>query len=195
MNETLTQRWWAVAIRGVVAIVFAAAAIFLPIAALLGLTLLFAAYALVDGVFSIVAGIDPGDGRRHWLLVLGGIAGVIVGVTTLFVPGITALVLVLFIGWWALITGGFELVGAIAAGARMEHRWALALDGVLSIAMGLIIVLFPAIGAVTLVYVIAFYALVSGVSLIALAWQLRERKDKGLVSPTEPRSRGWRARA
>jgi len=187
VNATLSLRWWAIAIRGAVAIAFAVLAFLIPIAALLGLTLVFAAYALVDGIFAIVAGIHPTDGRRHWLLVLGGVAGVVVGVVTLFVPGLTALLLVAFIGWWALITGGFELVGAVTGGSVMQHRWAIAFNGVLSIAMGLIILVFPAVGAVTLVYVVAFYALISGVALLVLGFQLRSRHTASLSGPVGQR--------
>jgi uncharacterized membrane protein HdeD (DUF308 family) len=180
-------RWWALALRGLVAIAFGILAFVVPAAAFLSLVLVFAAYALIDGVFAVVAGVRR-EGSRNWLLILGGLAGIFIGIVTPFVPGLTGLLLVTFIGWWALITGGLELGGAIAAGSVMPGRWLVALNGVLSILLGALIVLFPGVGAVVLVLFIAAYAVASGIMLLVLAFQLRShrapmRQSRGSRAP------------
>jgi uncharacterized membrane protein HdeD (DUF308 family) len=174
VEDELARKWWAIALRGVIAIIFGIAAFLFPGAAFLALVLVFAAYALVDGVFALVAGVRREEGRNWWMI-LGGLAGIFIGIVTPFMPGMTALLLVLFVGWWALITGALQLGAALAARAGTPVRWLLALDGVLSIALGGLIVLLPGPGAFALTMLIAAYAIVSGITLLILAFQLRLR--------------------
>ena len=65
MLDVLTQKWWAVALRGILAIVFGIVALAFPGATLVSLAVVFGAYALVSGVFAIVAAFgQPWTGRR-----------------------------------------------------------------------------------------------------------------------------------
>jgi len=57
MSNLLAQNWWAVALRGVVGVLFGLVALLLPATTMLSLILLFAAYMLVDGVFAIVSAV------------------------------------------------------------------------------------------------------------------------------------------
>ncbi|NIQ57357.1 MAG: HdeD family acid-resistance protein, partial [Gemmatimonadetes bacterium] len=79
----LTRNWWAVVLRGVLAIIFGLFALFLPGITLTALVLLFGAYALVDGVFAIVSAIRGQAGRSWWELAIEGIAGIAAGVIAL----------------------------------------------------------------------------------------------------------------
>ena len=188
LNERdLARNWWAIALRGVVAILFGIAAFVLPGAALLALVLLFAAYALVDGVSSVIAGLRKREGK-DWLMILGGLAGIIAGIVTPFMPGMTALLLVLLVGWWALITGALELAAAITARTGGTSRGILALNGILSIVLGGLIVLFPVPGAITLVLMIGAYAIVSGIMLLVLAFRLRSRDGGHVTRPSGARA-------
>src|SRR6476646_1483755 len=107
MAETLTRNWWLIVLRGVLAILFGIAAFVWPGPTLAALVILFGAYAFVDGIFAIGTGIAGWNlnGTSRWWPVLGGIAGVIVGLITFFYPGITAVTLLYFIGAWAIVTG------------------------------------------------------------------------------------------
>jgi uncharacterized membrane protein HdeD (DUF308 family) len=187
MEQDLARNWWAIALRGAAAIVFGIAAFLLPGAALLALTLLFAAYALVDGVFGVVAGVRKREGK-DWLMILAGLAGIFIGIVTPFMPGMTALLLVLFIGWWALITGALELGAAITARSAGTNRGILALNGILSIAFGALIVAFPGAGAFALVLVIAAYAVMSGIILLFLGFRLRARDGRHVRRSTGARA-------
>ena len=110
MLGMLARYWWALALRGVLAIIFGALALIWPGLTLFVLIALFGAYALVDGIFAVIAGIASyGRNERWWAMLLEGIAGIILGLLTFFYPGITALVLVYFIAAWALITGIFGM--------------------------------------------------------------------------------------
>jgi uncharacterized membrane protein HdeD (DUF308 family) len=154
----------------VLAVIFGVLVLVWPGITLLALAIVFAAYVFVDGIGLIVSGVEA-RGRRRWLYVIAGIVGVIAGVAAAFWPEVTLLVLVLWAGAWAVITGVLE-IGAAVRGEG-SGRWLMALAGVLSVVAGLLILIWPGIGAFALATVLGIYALVAGVFLLWAAWQLR----------------------
>src|SRR5262245_11439403 len=131
MVAMLARNWWVLAIRGVAAILFGIGAFVWPGLTLAVLVLLFGAYALVDGVFAVVAGIAAyGQQERWWMMLLEGLAGIVIGILTFAWPGVTALVLLYFIAAWSIVTGAFEIAAAIRLRKEIEGEWALALAGV-----------------------------------------------------------------
>jgi uncharacterized membrane protein HdeD (DUF308 family) len=178
VSTTLTRNWWILAVRGIAAILFAIAAFLSPAITLAVLVLLFGAYALVDGVFAVIAGISARrKEERWWVMMLEGIAGIIIGVLTLVWPGITALVLLYVIAAWSIVTGAFEIAAAIQLRREIEGELLLALAGFASVLFGILLGVFPGPGALALVWVIGAYALVFGILLLALAFRLRNRRD------------------
>jgi uncharacterized membrane protein HdeD (DUF308 family) len=174
MLEKITQNWWMFAVRGVVAIIFGVLALIWPGQTLQALVLVFGAYALVDGIFAVIAGIAArGYFDRWWAVLLEGVAGVVIGLLTFFWPNITALVLLYFIAAWALITGIFEIVAAIQLRRVITGEWMLILGGLLSILFGILLFVFPGTGAVSLIWLIGIYAIVFGISEIIFAFRLR----------------------
>ncbi|MDI6694303.1 MAG: HdeD family acid-resistance protein [Anaerolineales bacterium] len=174
MLEKISRNWWLYAVRGVVAIIFGVVAFARPEQALQALVLVFGAYALVDGIFAVIAGIAArGYFNRWWAVLLEGVAGVIIGLLTFFWPNITALALLYFIAAWALITGIFEIVAAIQFRYVITGEWMLILGGLLSILFGILLFVFPVAGAVSVIWVIGIYAVVFGISEIIFAFRLR----------------------
>jgi len=170
----LTRNWGAIAIRGVAAILFGILAFALPGLTLAVLVLLFGAYALVDGIFNIVAAVrGRGTAQPWWVLLLEGIVSVAAGVVTFVLPGLTALTLVYVIAAWAVVTGVLEIVAAVRLRNQVTGEWRLVLGGVLSIVFGILMMLAPGAGALALVLWIGAYALVFGALLLALAFRLR----------------------
>jgi uncharacterized membrane protein HdeD (DUF308 family) len=174
MLEKYTHNWWTFAVRGVVAVIFGVLALIWPGQALQALVLVFGAYAFVDGIFAIFAGIASYRYfDRWWAVLLEGVAGVVIGLLTFFWPNITALVLLYFIAAWALITGIFEIVAAIQLRRVITGEWMLILGGLLSIVFGVLLFVFPVAGAVSVIWVIGIYAVVFGISEIIFAFRLR----------------------
>ena len=157
-------------IRGALAVIFGVLALVWPGITILALALLFAAYVFVDGITLIVSGVET-RGSRRWWYVLAGVVGVIAGVAAAFWPELTALVLVVWAGAWAVVTGVLEIAAAVRG--EGSGRWLMALSGVLSVVAGLLIFLWPGIGALALATVLGIYALVAGVFLLWAAWQAR----------------------
>jgi uncharacterized membrane protein HdeD (DUF308 family) len=166
------DHWWAFALRGAAAIVFGVLAFAWPGLTLTVLVLFWGAYALVDGILTLLAAFRTGQDHR-WALMIEGIAGIAAGVVTFFWPGLTALVLVYIIAFWALLTGVLEVVAAFRLRRVIHNEWWLGLSGLASLIFGIVLVISPGAGALALIWLIAAYAIVFGVLLLGLALRLR----------------------
>lgn len=176
MNESLARSWWIYALRGVLAILFGVFAIMWPGLTLLSLVALFAAYALISGVISVVGAIRMRKRDDDWWLpLLLGLVSIGAGVIAIAHPSLTALVLVLVIGANALITGVLDVATAIRLRKTIRNEWLMILSGAASIVFGILVFLFPAAGALALVWLISIYALVTGLLMLVLALRLRAR--------------------
>jgi uncharacterized membrane protein HdeD (DUF308 family) len=160
----------ALAIRGVLAVAFGVLVLVWPGITLLALAFVFAAYVLADGIGLIVSGVSARGGRR-WSYVFAGVVGLIAGIAAAVWPGVTVLVLVLWVGAWAVVTGVLEVAAAWRRAG--SDRWLTALAGVLSVIAGVIVFVYPGIGALSLAIVLGVYALVAGASLLWAAWEAR----------------------
>jgi uncharacterized membrane protein HdeD (DUF308 family) len=174
MQIILAKNWWSILLRGIAAILFAVIAVISPGITLRALVLLFGAYALIDGILSIVAAVRAAQAHERWLvLVLEGLAGIATSIVTVVWPIVTLLVLVVLIAAWALVTGILEIVAAVRLRKVIRGEWLLALTGVASILLGALLIAMPLTGALALALLMGAYALVFGVLLIALAFRLR----------------------
>lgn len=170
----LERNWWAPLVRGLAAVLFGIAALAWPGLTVAMLVLLFAAYALVDGVFGVVDSIRYRDRIVNWgLWLLEGVLGIAVGALTLFMPGVTAFVLLMFIAGWAIVGGVLRIVAAIQLRKRIEGEWLMVLSGVLSILFGILLFAMPVVGVLSLAWLIGFWAVLFGAVMIALAFRLR----------------------
>jgi uncharacterized membrane protein HdeD (DUF308 family) len=174
MLEQLTRNWWMVALRGVLAILFAVIAFGWPGITVVALVWLWGAYAFVDGVFALIASVRAAEQDQRWgMLLLEGISGIAAGIIAFAWTGMTALVLVYLIAAWAIVTGIFEIAAAVRLRQEIEGEWLLGLSGALSILLGVLIMARPGAGLVAWVWMIGIYAMVFGIVLLALAFRLR----------------------
>jgi len=169
----LARNWWAIALRGVAAVVFGVLALLLPGTTLAALILLFGAYAIVEGVFSLIAAVRGRTDEPRWLLALQAIVSIAAGFVAFLWPGLTALVLLYVIAAWALVIGVLQIVAAVRLHSRIRGEGWLVLSGILSMIFGVLMMWAPGAGALALVLWIGSYAIVFGALLIVLAFRLR----------------------
>ena len=170
MLQATTRNWGAVAFRGFIAVFFGLIAIFWPGPTVGVLVILLGAFALVEGVANIVAGVR---GREGWAI-FEGIVSVIAGIVIVVWPAITALVLLYLVAAWAIITGIVRIVAAIQLRRVVRNEWLLVGSGLASVIFGVIAAVFPGAGILALIWLLGAWLIVFGVFLIALAFQLRQ---------------------
>jgi uncharacterized membrane protein HdeD (DUF308 family) len=174
MLKQLTHNWWAVLLRGVVAILFGAIALVWPGLTLEVLVLFFGAYVLVDGVFAIIAALTHRTGHdRWWVLLLEGLVGIAAGIITFFLPGVATLALIYIIALWAIVTGVLEIIAGIGLRKEIQGEWLLAISGIVSLGLGVLLLVFPSAGEVTIIWLIGVYAILFGLMLLGLGLRLR----------------------
>jgi uncharacterized membrane protein HdeD (DUF308 family) len=190
--QALTRNNRLLALRGVAAIAFGIIAVVWPNLTFVALLALFGAFALVEGGFTLGAGLNLVVERQtSWVpYVIGGLAGIAIGAVTFLYPGITALTLVYLIAFWAIVTGVFEFVAALELAGELQGDWILGLTGALSVAFGVLVALYPRSGAFAIIWIIGLYAMLAGVTRLVLAYRLRgtEQKVKTAFQPSQGNS-------
>jgi len=172
--KTLSQFWWILLLRGVLATLFGLGAFFLPAITLASLVLLFAAFAFADGIFEVFHAVRARkENDNWWLLLLEGALGIAFGIITFQSPDITTLVLLFYIAAWAIVTGLMRVILAIQLRKEIEGEWLLALGGIISLLFGILMIARPAAGALAVIWYIGTWAVVIGVFLIFLGFKAR----------------------
>lgn len=179
MNSMYLRAWWVLASRGAAAIVFGVLAIVWPDLTLLGLVSLFAAYALIAGAVSVIGAAKNRERDEDWWIpLLLGLAGIGAGIVALVHPALTAMVLVLLVGANALVTGVLDVAAAVRLRKAIRNEWLLILNGAASAIFGMLVFLFPEPGALAIVWLLSFYALGTGVLLLAAAARVRQQRGR-----------------
>jgi uncharacterized membrane protein HdeD (DUF308 family) len=172
----IAGNWKTIALQGLIAVLFGIVTLVWPGLTIGALVLLFGAYAIVDGVFALAAAVtNAPEARDHRaMLAIQGVISVAAGVIAFAWPGITALALLFVIAAWALLTGIVRIALAVRLRRVIENEWLLGLSGALSIAFAAVLVVTPGTGALVITWLIGWFALLFGVTLLALAWRLRK---------------------
>ena len=174
-SQAVLGHWWVPLVRGIIAIVFGIAAFAYPFAAVGAFIIVFGAFAFADGILAIFQALrfaHP-DSGRWWSTLVQGLAGVLVGLIAFFLPGLAAATFGLLVAIWAIVTGVLEIVAGLRLRRDAAGEVFLIVAGLLSVAAGLLLFFFPLGATVAFVYVVAAYALVAGITLVALALRLR----------------------
>jgi uncharacterized membrane protein HdeD (DUF308 family) len=173
MVNELARNWWAVLIRGILALILGLLMIFVPPIITMEILIIFlGAYFLVDGIFSIVAVIS-GKTPHRWAMLAEGILSIVFGILVFVWPMMTALVLLFVVAIWAIITGIAELTYAGMHWKDGAGKWLLLIAGIISIILGIIILAQPGAGVLALVVFIEAYLIVFGIMLIGLSVWLK----------------------
>lgn len=173
MAAIMVGNWWALALRGVLAILFGLIAILWPGITAVVLVLWFGAYALVDGIFAIVAAVRLAARHgRSGALLIEGILDIVIAAICFFWPGSALIALVYLIAIWAVISG-IALIAAGMALIRFAGEMLLVLSGIISVLLGIILFVVPGAGVVALSWWLGIYALLFGIGLVAAAFRIR----------------------
>lgn len=170
MMTSLSRNWWMLLVRGIAALLFGVLAYIYPGSALAAMILIYGVYALVDGIFAIIAAIGQIERHRPWgFLLLSGVVSILAGLIALFYPGLTAVALLFVMAFWAILRGIFEVSASIQLRKILPNDWALALAGILSLLFGILLLINPAAGILAVVWLVATYAIIYGIIELALA--------------------------
>jgi uncharacterized membrane protein HdeD (DUF308 family) len=172
----LAERWWAVSLRGIAAIVFGILLLLYPGAGFATLVILFGIYAIVEGILNLVSAVTGRGRQPWWALTLEGVVSIAAGVVVFLWPAAAAVALVWTIAIWAIVTGVLEISAAIRLRRVVRGEWMLALAGILSIILGALLFASPAAGALAITVMIGIYAIVFGVLLLVLGLRLRRAR-------------------
>ena len=166
--------WWLVLLRGIFMVIFGFVALVSPGIALLTLVWLFGFYAILDGVAAIMIGIRT-RGEPHWVwTIVQGVVSVLAGVVALIWPGVTALALLFVVAFWAIVLGIGEIGGAFASRKSGSNAWGWTLAaGILNVVFGVLLLIWPASGILTLIWLVGIFTLAGGIALIVLAFRVR----------------------
>jgi uncharacterized membrane protein HdeD (DUF308 family) len=181
--QVARRNWWMLALRGVLAIIFGLVALFDPGIALFALIVVFAVYAIVDGIFAVIVAIGERGVLPRWgWLLAEGILGILAGIFAFAYPGATALIFLYIIAFWAVFTGITEIVAVFTMRGSAAQEWALAIAGIISVLFGIVLFLFPGSGILSILWLVGIYAIIFGALFVVRAFQLRS----GSSSRTAP---------
>jgi len=175
--EALRRNWWTFVFRGVCAIAFGFFAWFWPGMTLLALVLTWGALACVTGVVTLASAFAR-DGREpRWILLLEGGISLLAGATALAYPRFTAMLFLYLLASWAVLSGIVEIIAAYRLRSEIRGEFWLGFAGILSLLFGLMLILRPGAGALTVIWLIAGYSVLFGVVLVALGLHLKRLHD------------------
>ena len=178
MIAILQQNWWTLALRGVIAIVFSICAFIWPVATALAFVILLAAFAFVEGVFAFIGALSRGlTGSQRLLLVVLGLLGLGVGIAAVMYPGITAVVIVALVAWWAIMSGVIQFILAIEMRKVIENDWLLVVGALLSMLFGVLLLWRPWAGILTLSWLFGIYALLYGIMMLSLGFRVKSLRS------------------
>ena len=180
MLQTLARNWWAVVLRGVFAVLFGLGTFLWPGLTLAVLVLMYGGYLFIDGILAVVSAFaQRREGAFPWGVFLAGLASLVAGVFTLFWPGVTALALLYLIAVWAIVRGVFEIIAAIHLRRELTNEWLLALNGAVTVLLGIALLVAPGAGVLAVLWLIGVFAIVAGILMIVLGFRLKGVKNTG----------------
>ncbi|MDQ6767571.1 MAG: DUF308 domain-containing protein [Candidatus Eremiobacteraeota bacterium] len=175
MVLVLKANWWTLALRGVIAILFGIAAFVWPSVTALAWVILLAAFAFVEGIFALIAAFGWGlAGGQRLLMILIGLFGLAVGIVAIKSPIIVAAAVVIWVAWWAILTGILSVVVAVEMRRVIQNEWLLVIGALLSIIFGVLLLWQPLAGILTLTWLFGFYAIIYGVVMLSLGFRLKK---------------------
>jgi len=172
------RTWWVFLIGGIASVIFGVLAFINPGIALLVLSMFFAAAVLVDGIFNIVGSVQNREKDGWWVMLLMGILGLVVGGYALLNPPVSIMAFVFLVAFQAILLGVFLVMLGYKVRKATTREWIPYLAGALSILFGVLVLVNPALGGVSIVYVIAAWAIVIGAFKILFGFKVKNLPER-----------------
>jgi uncharacterized membrane protein HdeD (DUF308 family) len=172
------RTWWVFLIGGIAAVVFGVLAFIQPLAGWVVLSIFFAASVLVDGAFNAWGAISNREKDGWWLMLLIGGLGIGVGLYALLNPPVAMMAFVLIVAFQAVLLGVLLVMLGIKVRKTTDKEWLLYLTGGLSVLFGVLIVLNPGAGAVSIVYIVAAWAIIIGLLKVFFSFKIKNLPDR-----------------
>lgn len=188
MTQTL---WLSLLLRGVAAILFGLAALFWPGQTVELLIMVFGVFAVIDGFALMATSLSWKQHHEDWGLVLVagiGIAGL--GLICFLRPEITALLLLALIAARFMIGGMTEIIMSVRIRKHVEGEWMLMVDGALSFMVGLVLIAWPASGALALIWLFGSISLLAGIVMIVISLRFKGALSSLLTQDATPVTQG-----
>jgi len=179
-----TETRWLLGIQGVLAVLFGLILWTWPAMSLRVLIMVFGIFAIVTGIFAILAGVRTEDSRGRWFRIGEGVLAILAGMVALAWPAITAVALLYVIAAWAIVTGVVEIISAFSTGKAAGTEWLLIFSGVVSIIFGILLIVWPHLGLLALIWLIGIYAVIHGITLLVYAFS--GRMPRGYATGYQP---------
>ena len=174
LAQLMSRYWWVLLLRGVLSIAFGVLAIGYPRMTLVYLVLFFAVFVFADGISSVFHALSGrGENENWWVLMIEGLLGIAIGVITFQAPAISTQFLLLYIGFWAVVTGSFRIVLAVRLRNEIKGEWFMGLGGLISILFGLAMISRPAAGALAVLALIGLWSIATGIIFVLLSFKVK----------------------
>lgn len=174
-STTVSRIWWSLTLRGLLAIFFGIVAFFFAGQTLLAMVLVFGVFAVLFGLTAIFIAVRAGETHQRWGWLAGsGAISIVAGSISFVWPGFTALTVVYLVGIWAILTGVAEMAFAFQWPDTLAHAWLIGISGAVSVVFGVLLALWPRVGALTLTWLVGVYAIIYGGLLLYYAYRLQE---------------------
>lgn len=170
--ESLQKRWWLVAARGVLAIIFGLLALLSPYIVIFSLITFFAFFAVLSGFFILTLAF-LGETDNRMLRILEGLIFLAAGIVVLLNPVSALGGIMMFIAAWAILSGVIQIVGAIKLRKLITNEWFMILNGVISILFGIILGGNLIQGAGVMLMIFGVFAILSGIFSVILAFKIK----------------------
>jgi uncharacterized membrane protein HdeD (DUF308 family) len=172
--KELARNWWIIVLQGLAAVIFGLLALTRPGATLAALILVIGFWALIDGILAFFGMFGAADTTEPWWMwLLHALVSIGIGLVILRWPGVTGLMLLLLIAYWAILRGLLTILAAIALRRELKGEFWLILAGIISVVFGAWVVISPAEGALAVIWAIGLYALAFGIADILAGMRLR----------------------
>ena len=185
--RALSHEWWIFLLEGVVSIIFGLLLLFWPGPTTGVLIVLVGLFALLSGFVGVFAAIGAAGNHQPWGWKLTtAVLGVLVGLAIIRWPGTTAVFVLYLVGFWLILGGIVGVVEAFAAHRAISHAWLLLLSSVVAILFGIAMFAWPVVSLRVVLSLIGIYAIIQGLILCVLAFQVRSHPERLLGEAEAP---------